>query len=315
MPALAERILAWENMVSAWEKVRANKGAPGVDEVSVKRWARNWETNLTRLIHMVRTNTYKPSKIRRFWVRKKSGGYRQLSILTVSDRVLQRAVLQVIDDLFDRRFSPCSFGFREGLSLQDAVRCLLALREAGYLWILDADIENCFESLDHEFLVGEIQPVVQDPVVRRLIEAWLAAGRWRPREVEGDSPPRVGRRVGVPLGGVISPLLCNIYLNRLDHVLIERGFSIVRYADDFVVATRSEVEGRFAQQFVARCLEAMRLRLSPTKTRLTSFEDGFDFLGVHFQREDCSFIWKDKHIRVEGNYPAWLYNYLPAGYG
>jgi len=234
-------------------------------------------------------------------VPKKSGGYRHLTNLTVTDKVLQRAVLNVLDDVFDPLFLPCSYGYRKGRSTADAVEALCAHRDAGFVWVLDGDIDECFDSLDHELLLRFVREQVSDPIVLRLIEGWLLVGRRDP------DVPR-----GIPMGAVISPLLCNIYLNRLDAALVALGWLVVRYADDFVVLCRTEEEAHAARDDTAAALASIKLRLEPHKTAVTSFEAGFDFLGVHFERDEYTYLWEGKRITVEGDFPDFLFAYGPG---
>ena len=142
---MIKKILAWHNLEDAWNDVQARKGAPGVDGVSVKRWGRNWEERLVNLRRAVMVNIYEPAPLERYSVPKKSGGYRHLTNLTVTDKVLQRAVLNVLDSLFDPLFLPCSYGYRKGRSTADAVEAICAHRDAGFAWVLDADIDECFD--------------------------------------------------------------------------------------------------------------------------------------------------------------------------
>jgi group II intron reverse transcriptase/maturase len=299
-----ERIQAMENLTAAWEEVAGKKGAAGIDEVSIKRWRRNWEERLVNLAAAVRANTYQPRRLRRFYVPKSDGSLRQLSILTVTDRVLQRAVLRVVDDRFDRHFLDCSYGYRQGRGLRDAVQAILHHRDAGWQYVLDGDIDECFDSLDHGLLMEFLQEELDDPIVLRLMEQWLRIGRRNPE-----------RAVGIPLGAVISPLLCNVYLHRLDVGLTERGYWPVRYADDFCVfcADRGEVEASW--QDTEHILAGLKLQLEPRKTAITHFDEGFDYLGVHFYRDTYSFVCENKRIEVKGGFDRQLfYDYVPDGY-
>lgn len=300
---MAQRILAWDNLTDAWLRVADNKGAPGVDNVSIQRFARCWEVNLRRLRELVWTNRYRPARLRRIAVPKRGGGQRLLSIPTVADRVLQRAVLNVLDDIFEALFLDCSFGYRVGRSLQSAVARILSYRDQGLLWVLDADIDDCFDSLDHALLLGFLSQRVDDAVIMSLIRAWLAQGR------RYRCPDR-----GIALGMPLSPLCCNVYLHRLDVEMVSQGFALVRYADDFVVLCKDEVEARRAGEAVAAVLDELRLHLEPQKTRLVRFQEGFDYLGVRFVGDTYSFVWRAKKFEVEGPTPRWLWGYLPTGY-
>jgi len=302
--SLAKQVLAWDNLVEAWERVADNRGAPGVDGVRISRFARHWEDNLRRLRRLVRENRYKPSKLRRIAIPKTGGGQRLLSIPTVADRVLQRAVLNVLDDIFERRFLDCSYGYRRGRGLRDAVRAILGHRDRGLLWVLDADIDECFDSLDHGLLLRFLAEEVGDPVVMGLLKSWLRVGR------RYRNPDR-----GIPLGSPISPLCCNVYLHRLDQALVRNRWSPVRYADDFIVCCRNEAQVYQVRGLVEEVLAELKLCLEPQKTQVASFEEGFDFLGVRFQGDTYSYLWERKRIEVEGPVPRWLWAYMPEGYG
>ncbi|MBN1815264.1 MAG: hypothetical protein JXA14_25755 [Anaerolineae bacterium] len=298
---MIERVLSRRNLEDAWNDVSARKGAAGSDGVSVKRWGRNWEERLTELRRAVMANTYKPAPLKRYTKRKKSGGYRHLTNLTVTDKVLQRAMLNVLDDVFDPLFLPCSYGYRKGRGAADAVEAICEYRDAGLVWVLDADIDECFDSLDHGLLVELVQEQVRDPIVLRLIESWLRVGR---------RDPDVAR--GIPLGAVISPLLCNVYLHRLDLALVSLGWIVVRYADDFVALCRTEEEAHAARSDTAAILQLLKLQLEPSKTAVTHFDAGFDYLGVHFERDEYTYFWEGKRIVVEGDFPDFLFAYGPG---
>ena len=299
-----ERILETENLRRAWEEVRAKKGAAGIDRVSIKRWERNFEERLDTLAAEARANTYRARKLKQFHIPKKDGTLRTISILTVTDRVLQRAVLRLVDDVFDREFMDCSFGYRPGRGVRDAVPAILAHREAGRQWVLDADIDNCFPSLKHFLILRHFQQKVDDSMVSGLIKQWMA---------QGQSVPGVG----ISLGAVISPLLCNIVLHRLDTRLMEAGYAPVRYADDFCVFCKTKAQAEQAMKRTAFILKKLHLVLEPNKTRISHFDKGFDFLGVHFERDTYSFEAEEKRIEVKGAFdPELFHEYAaPQGYG
>lgn len=301
-----------QNLEQAWQQVRANRGAPGVDEVTIARWERNWQENLDRLSHLVRTNTYHPNRPRRFRIVKPDGGWRELSILTVSDRVLQRAVLNVMMPAFERLFLEGSYGYRPERGVAQAVDTVLRARDRGFLWVFDADIDNCFDSLDHDLILSELRQVVTNVTLLRLVELWLEAGRSPKTKPKIDHEPR---RKGVPLGAVISPLLCNVALHRLDAELERTGWPWARYADDFVVLTRSRAEGMEAWRLVEAALAELRLRLEPAKTWVRSFEQGFKFLGVTFKGDSYEFVHSGKRFVVHGRNVSVLSQHPPEGYG
>lgn len=297
-----EKILSADNLRSAWEEVERKKGAPGVDRVSLKRWARNWEERLDALAREARANTYRARKLKQFQIPKKDGTMRTISILTVTDRVLQRAVLRAVDDVFERDFLDCSYGYRPGRGVRDAVPAILEHRDAGRGWVLDADIDNCFPSLKHHLILRYFQQKVDDPIVTGLLKQWMAQGETSPG-------------VGISLGAVISPLLCNILLHQLDLQLLRMGYALVRYADDFCIFCATRAQAEKAMNRTAFALKKLQLAFEPNKTNITHFDQGFDFLGVHFYRDTYSFEAAEKRIEVKGAFdPTLFYDYVPEGY-
>jgi group II intron reverse transcriptase/maturase len=306
------RVLERQNLELAWQQVRANRGAPGVDEMTIARWERNWQENLDRLSHLVRTNTYRPNRPRRFRILKPDGGWRELSILTVSDRVLQRAALNVLAPAFEKLFLDGSYGYRLERGVAQAVDRVLRARDHGFLWVFDADIDSCFDSLDHTLVLGEMRQVVSNVTLLRLIELWLDAGRSPTRYRKSDGERR---QKGVPLGAVISPLLCNVALHGLDAELERTGWPWARYADDFVVLSRTHSEALEAWRLVEAALADLRLRLEPAKTWVRSFEQGFKFLGVTFKGDSYEFVHSGKRFVVRGRNISVLSQHPPEGYG
>lgn len=301
--SLIEAILARPNMDLAWEQVRANKGGPGIDQVTLTRWGQNWEANIERLRQQVRTNTYIPNRPKRFLVRKKDGGFRELSRLTISDKVLQRAVLNVIDEYFDSGFFSCSHGYRQKRSVATAVEQVLEYRDQGLRHVVDADIEACFDSLDQTILMDLVGQVIDDWFVLNLMRLWLKAGR-----------KCRGQAVGVPMGAVLSPLWANIYLHQMDRSLIRAGYALVRYADDFLVFTPDARTAHLAWLETILVLKRLRLNLSSPKTSLGSFGEGFVFLGVHFQGDTFTYLHQQKKVTIRGRQIKKLYRYPPDFY-
>lgn len=299
--ASLDQALEWRTLRSAWDSVARNGGAPGPDRVSIARFARYWGANLYTLAELARAGRYRPGRLRRIAIPKRDGGQRLLRIPNVGDRVLQRAVLDVLEPHFERTFLPCSHGYRPRRGVRSALADLLALRGRGLRWVLDADIDDCFAGIDHALLRSLLAKQVADRKLLRLIDLWLAAGAAAP-----------GR--GLALGMPTSPLFCNLYLHQMDAYLTRRRWPLVRYADDFVVGCASKAEAEQAQQVVVSSLAALKLRLEPSKTRIASFNEGFDFLGIHFEGEVYSFMWEDKRFVVEGPLPRRLWAYAPEGY-
>ena len=301
---LIHRALARDNLIGAWTRVQDGGGAAGSDGVSVRRWGRTWEERLVRLRRAVMANTYRPAPLERFTVPKRRGGVRHMANLTVTDKVLQRAVLDVLDDVFEAIFLEGSYGYRPGRGVKDAVAAIVAHRDAGRTWVLDADIDACFDSLDLDLIRRFVGETVDDPIVLRLIDLWLAQGMQHADD-----------RRGIPLGAVISPLLCNVTLHRLDVGLAGRGHVAVRYADDWIVLCETEREARRAWRDAGQILSEIRLQFEPTKTRLASFDEGFDYLGVTFYRDRYSYTYENKRIEVAGPFDGWLFARTgPEGY-
>ncbi|MBN1920066.1 MAG: hypothetical protein JW892_02380 [Anaerolineae bacterium] len=305
MGTILNRILALENLRRAWEEVAENRGMAGVDDVSIKRWQRNWEERLVNLARDVRANRYKPGKLRARRIPKRQRNqYRTLRIPTVTDRVLQRAVLQQLYPLFEPHFLRCSFGYRPGKSLHQAVTYIVVQREQGFTWVLDADIDEFFDSVDHTVLLGLLKERLDDLLVLHLIEGWL-----------GQACPPSGGACGIPMGGPLSPLLANIYLHPLDVGLTAAGWRPVRYADDFVVLVASQSEAQLAYECAGALLEELRLRYEPQKTAIRSFSAGFDFLGVRFEDDAYQYTWQNKTITVTDPEADWLFGYYGPDYG
>lgn len=300
---LLDRVLDLETLRWAWLRVAANKGAPGSDGVSVRQFGRLRDVNLLALADAVRDGTYQPAPPRRVRIRDGAKS-RTITVLAVGDRVLQRAALDVLTPIFEPTFLPASFGYRPGRSVKHAIKRIVTLRDRGFGWVVDADIADCFGSLDHALLHQFLAPHVPDAGLRRLLQSWLAIPHG-----SRLAPPTSG----IPLGAVISPLLCNVYLHQLDRSLQRRRLQVVRYADDFVVLGKSEEHARRALRDTEKVLRGLNLELHPAKTRVTSFDDGFSFLGVDFEGTDYSYVAEGKRITVD-QLPPDFFHYHPEGY-
>lgn len=262
-------------MNEAWRTVRRNRGAAGVDKVSIQMFQRNIDANLQRLMRELKTGAYQPLPAKRVYIPKDAKGtkVRPLGIPAVRDRVAQEVLRRLLNPIFEAKFHDHSYGFRPGRSCHQAVEKVLELGRQGYRYVLDADISGFFDNLSHKAIMTELADVVADGNILRLVEKFLRAG-----VMEGGKFQRT--RVGTPQGGVASPLLANIALNVLDWHLHDRGFRFVRYADDFVILCKSESQAREALSLVERLLEdRLGLQLSPEKTTVTRFHEGFTFLG------------------------------------
>jgi RNA-directed DNA polymerase len=261
----------------AFARVRANKGAAGVDHVTIEHYAKDEDANLACLSEELRTGSYRPQSIRRHYIPKPgSRELRPLGIPTVRDRVAQTALRMVLEPIFERDFAAHSYGFRPGRGCKDALRRVDELLKAGYVHIVDADLQSYFDTIPKDRLLAMVGRKVADGRLLALIESFLEQGvldgdrEWTPEE-------------GTPQGAVISPLLSNIYLDPLDHLMAGLGFEMVRYADDFVVMCRSPQEAAAALAEVQQWTVSAGLTLHPQKTRLVDERDGFDFLGYTFK--------------------------------
>ncbi|MFP4028556.1 MAG: group II intron reverse transcriptase/maturase [Candidatus Brocadiia bacterium] len=278
--SLIDKVYSMANLRAAWESVRSNRGAAGVDGQSIELFEKNAEKHLQRLAEQLEADTYEPQPVRRSWIEKPgSSEKRPLGIPAVRDRVAQTALRNVLEPIFENGFAPRSYGFRPGRGCKDALREVDRLLKDGSRWVLDADLKGYFDSIPHDQLTEAVQREVSDGRIIDLLEKYLTAG-----VMEGAELWRTER--GTPQGAVISPLLANLYLDPLDHMMAEAGYQMVRYADDFVILCRSEAEARQARERVREFAEAHGLRLHPEKTRLVDAtqKGGFDFLGYHFER-------------------------------
>lgn len=275
--SLIDKVWSAANLAASLGRVVANAGAAGVEHVTTKHFADHAEENLRCLHDDLRVDAYRPQAIRRHWIPKPGRTeQRPLGISTVRDRVVQTALRNVLEPIFERDFAEHSYGFRPGRGCKDALRRVDALLQAGYTHVVDADWQSYFDTIPHGRLLERIREKVADGRVLHLLEAFLKAGildgldQWTPE-------------AGSPQGAVISPLLSNIYLDPLDQLMAQEGFAMVRYADDFVVLCRSAAEAERALQRIGEWTVKAGLTLHPQKTRIVDAKTaGFDFLGYHF---------------------------------
>lgn len=278
--SLIDKVHAPGNLESAYRKVKRNRGSAGVDHVTIAQFTHHLERNLENLARSLKDGSYRPQAIRRVWIPKPgSSEKRPLGIPTVRDRVVQGALRNVLEPIFERGFAAHSYGFRPGKGTKDALRRVSALLEAGYTRVVDADLRSYYDTIPHQDLLARIEAKVSDGRVLDLVRAFLdqevmvGMEHWTPEE-------------GTPQGAVISPLLSNIYLDPLDHEMAEQGYEMVRYADDFVVLCRSREEAEQARAELEVWTASAGLQLHPDKTRIVDATQpgGFDFLGYHFER-------------------------------
>lgn len=278
--SLIDKVYAPTNLRAAFQRVKTNHGVAGVDHQTIEMFEEHLEENLGELSQRLKDGSYRPQAVRRTWIDKPgSKEKRPLGIPTVRDRVVQTAIRNVLEPIFERDFSEQSYGFRPRRGCKDALRRVDELLKAGYLWIVDADLKSYFDTIPRKPMIERVEEKISDGTVIEMIEAYMKQDimdgmeRWTPEE-------------GTPQGAIISPLLSNIYLHPLDQTMARKGYQMVRYADDFVILCRSQVEAEAALEEVRIWTAQAELMLHPDKTRIVNAAQsgGFDFLGYHFER-------------------------------
>ncbi|OGV72703.1 MAG: group II intron reverse transcriptase/maturase [Lentisphaerae bacterium RIFOXYA12_64_32] len=278
--SLIDKVYAPATLASAFEKVKRNKGAAGVDHQTIEAFEKELAVNLEKLSAGLRSGTYSPSPVRRKYIAKAGGGERPLGIPTVRDRVVQSALRVVMEPIFEVTFCEHSYGFRPGRGCKDALREVDGLLKSGHTYVVDVDYKSYFDTIPRGPLMRRVEEQISDgrvlELLRQLLEQDVIEGmrQWTPTE-------------GTPQGAVISPLLANIYLNPLDQLMVARGMRMVRYADDLVVLCRSREQADEALGLIRTWSVEAGLTLHPEKTKLVDLQEpgaGFDFLGYHFER-------------------------------
>lgn len=278
--SLIDKVWRRETLERAFERVKANDGAPGVDHQTIEDYERHLDANLDRLSSELQNGTYEPGAVRRTWIPKPGRAEeRPLGIPTVEDRIVQMACHIVLEPVFESDFAEQSYGFRPGRGAKDALRRVHELLKDGKVWVVDADLKSYFDTIPHDQLMERVEEKVSDSSILELIRSFLEQ-----EVVDGDE--RWQPEQGTPQGGVISPLLANIYLDPLDHLMAEKGYEMVRYADDFVIVCDSREEANEALEVVQGWTNANGLKLHPDKTQLVDArsDEGFTFLGYQFHK-------------------------------
>jgi RNA-directed DNA polymerase len=278
--SLMDKVWADEALELAWQQVERNQGSAGVDRQTIAMFRKRAAQNLAHLQQELRTGTYRPRPVRRVLIPKPgSQEKRPLGIPTVRDRVAQAAARNAIEPIFEHEFAEHSYGFRPGRGCKDALRRVTALLNTGHCYIVDADLKSYFDTIPREPLMHRLTQRISDRSILKLVQRFLEQEIMD--ELRSWSP-----EAGTPQGAVLSPLLSNIYLDPLDHLMANAGIEMVRYADDFVILCRTAEAAQEALAQVRDWTEQAGLTLHPQKTRIADLTQGdsFEFLGYHFTR-------------------------------
>jgi RNA-directed DNA polymerase len=281
--SLIDKVYNMENLYGAFKAVKSNKGAPGVDGETIEDFEIKLKENIEKLHYELKTDTYYPKEVKRVYIDKPDGGKRPLGIPTVRDRVVQQALLNVLQPIFEPDFHPSSYGYRPGRSCQTAVaKAERFMNKYGLEYVVDMDLSKCFDTLDHELILKAVNQKVSDGKILKLIKSFLKSGIM-------EHGAFYETEKGSPQGGVFSPLLANIYLDYFDKKMMANNIRIVRYADDILVFARTKAEAGKYEAFAIGILEnELRLKVNKDKTHITSVAEGVAFLGFIIRRKYIS---------------------------
>ena len=279
--------------MNAWKKVKANRGSGGIDGVTIKEYAKNEQENVLELLEKLKAKEYKPTPVRRVYIPKKDGKKRPLGIPTLEDRIVQQALTDILMPKYEKLvFHNWSMGYRPGRGVESALQVIIKNIELGRNWIYDCDIKGFFDNIPHKKLMKVLNKVIADGTVLGLIWSWLKCGYM-------EDGKYYNTKAGQPQGGVISPLLANVYLNELDWELHKAKIYFVRYADDFLLFCETEEEVTRAGNIAKSVIESLGLEVAMNKTKIVDFKnDDFDFLGFHFNHWRTSKNGKDYYSIV-----------------
>lgn len=280
-------------LMNAWKKVKANRGSGGIDGVTIKEYAKNEQENVLELLEKLKAKEYKPTPVRRVYIPKKDGKKRPLGIPTLEDRIVQQALTDTLMPKYEKLvFHNWSMGYRPGRGVESALQVIIKNIELGRNWIYDCDIKGFFDNIPHKKLMKVLNKVIADGTVLDLIWSWLKCGYM-------EDGIYYNTKAGQPQGGVISPLLANVYLNELDWELHKAKIYFVRYADDFLLFCETEEEVTRAGNIAKSVIESLGLEVAMNKTKVVDFKnDDFDFLGFHFNHWRTSKNGKDYYSIV-----------------